>query len=447
MAIRREPGIGAARMWGLIAVALALGFVVPRLQESRVPWLRSHLTTDETIAFLSAVSSGMMAFTGIIFSLLFVLLQFGSTAYTPRIVAILGRNRVLFRAGGVFTGTFIYSLMALRGVGDIHGERTGMLTIVVAFAWLLASVFMLVRLFQSLEDLTHTNVLYMLGDAGQREGERIYAPWTSEMAAKEGSCGFVPRDPPTQIVVHRGEPQYVLALDIEELVTLAERSDAVFRIPLAPGDAVSATAPLVLVYARGAPPRESELRRAILLGRERTLEQDPKYAIRLLVDIGIRALSAAINDPTTAVQALDQIESLLVILGNRTLEIGRVHDRAGELRLVYDATTWEDYLDLAVAEIQQSGENSIQVQRRLAALFTFLAHRVPDFRRPAVARLAQRRALTLRSLRDPMASAMAADLSDRQGLGHAEIVPDGGDGFEPPASGRGRDDGPTPSRT
>ena len=63
--------------------------------------------------------------------------------------------------------------------------------------------------------------------------------------------------------------------------------------------------------------------KAIELGEERTFEQDPKYAIRLLVDIAIKALSPAINDPTTAVQALDQIEDLLLRLGQRHLEIGK----------------------------------------------------------------------------------------------------------------------------
>jgi uncharacterized membrane protein len=393
----------------------------------------------------------MMAFTGIIFSLLFVLLQFGSTAYTPRIVAILGRNRVLFTAGGVFTGTFIYTLMALRGVGDIHGERTGMLTILVAFAWLLASVFMLVRLFESLDELTHTHVLYMLGEAGQREVERLYPPWVSVASAEEQTGIVLPEEPPTQVVVYRGTPRYVVSLNVERLVALAERSDALFRIPFAPGDAVTAPARLVIVHAHGVPPKEEELRQAIVLGRERTLEQDPKYAIRLLVDIGIRALSPAINDPTTAVQALDQIESLLAHLGNRTLEIGRVKDSSGNLRLIYEATTWEDYLDLATSEIQQYGSTSVQVERRLAALLRFLGDHVPDCRRPAIERLAQRRALTLRSLRTPMAQALAPPgLSDRQGLGHAEHAPDGQDGFdsrfEPYGSGRDRNEGPTPSR-
>ena len=95
------------------------------------------------------------------------------------------------------------------------------------------------------------------------------------------------------------------------------------------------------------------------MGEERTFEQDPKYAIRLLVDIAIKALSPAINDPTTAVQALDQIEDLLLRLGRRRLEIGEFRDRDGQLRLVVPSPTWEDFLRLAFDEIRYCGARSV----------------------------------------------------------------------------------------
>ncbi len=128
----------------------------------------------QIVAFLQAVAAGMMAFTGIVFSLLFVMLQFGSTAYSPRIVSVIGRPRTLGKAGGVFIGTFLYALMALRGVGALGQGATSDFTIWVAFAWLLGSVYMLVRLVESLAGLIQTNVLYLLGDTGQSEIEGMY---------------------------------------------------------------------------------------------------------------------------------------------------------------------------------------------------------------------------------------------------------------------------------
>ena len=106
---------------------------------------------------------------------------------------------------------------------------------------------------------------------------------------------------------------------------------------------------------------EAALRRAVQLQRERTFEQDPKYALRLLVDIAIKALSPAINDPTTAVQALDHIEDLLRRLASRRLDVGQVQDGDGTLRLIFPTPTWGDFLMLAFDEIRFCGATSLQV--------------------------------------------------------------------------------------
>ena len=113
--------------------------------------------------------------------------------------------------------------------------------------------------------------------------------------------------------------------------------------------------------------------RAVHLGRERTFEQDPKYPIRILVDIAIKALSPAINDPTTAVQTIDQIEDLLRRLGEHELDAGCVSDANGVVRLIFPMPTWEDYLTLAFDEIRQYGVTSVQVMRRLRSALVGLA--------------------------------------------------------------------------
>jgi uncharacterized membrane protein len=159
------------------------------------------------------------------------------------------------------------------------------------------------------------------------------------------------------------------------------------------------------------------LRRAIKLGRERTFEQDPKYAIRLLVDIAIKASSPAINDPTTAVQALDQIEDLLVRLGRRRLEIGSFYDAAGKLRLLMSFPTWDDFLRLAFDEICSYGAGSIQVMRRMNALVKELISILPEERRPVLRDWQERLQLTVdRSFAD-LQDKLDASGEDRQGLG------------------------------
>ena len=140
----------------------------------------------------------------------------------------------------------------------------------------------------------------------------------------------------------------------------------------------------------GTPLPEDALRRAVHLKRERTFEQDPKYPIRLLVDIAIKALSPAINDPTTAVQTIDQLEDLLRRLGAAELDAGYAVDESGALRLVFPTPTWEDYLTLAFDEIRHFGSNSVQVMRRMRSALVGLAEALPSQERvEAVRRLSR----------------------------------------------------------
>jgi uncharacterized membrane protein len=394
--------LGAGTTWRLIALALALGYFVPRFDDRGAPWLTTRLGEPQITAFLQAVASGMMSFTGIVFSLLFVMLQFGTIAYSARIVAVVLQPRTLGRAAGVFVGTFLYALMALRGVGSLPGGATSDLTIWVAFAWLLASVWMLIELAGLLSNLMQTNVLFLLGDAGHREIEKVYLPLGPGAAPGPSDIGH-PLGPVTQAVRYRGPTRYVVGLDVERLVALARDADAVLHVPFSIGDAITDRAALAFVHGGDGRVCESAVRDAVLVERDRKLQTDPKYALRLLVDIAVRALATGYNQPTTTIQALDHIQALLVSLGHCHLETGVVRDATGAPRLVYEATTWEDYLELGLAEIQHCAAASVQVDRRLAELFAFLAENLPEARRPAVERLA---------------GELLAGPRDRQGLGH-----------------------------
>ncbi len=116
----------------------------------------------------------------------------------------------------------------------------------------------------------------------------------------------------------------------------------------------------------------------IQLELQRTFEQDPKYPIRLLVDVAIKALSPAINDPTTAVQTIDQLEDLLHRLGRRELDAGFATDANGYVRLIFPIPTWDDYLNLAFDEIRLYGAGSLQIMRRLRSALISLMESLPS---------------------------------------------------------------------
>jgi uncharacterized membrane protein len=137
----------------------------------------------------------------------------------------------------------------------------------------------------------------------------------------------------SQTVVYSGGPQALQALDEGLLLSLSERSSGTVEVVASVGDTLISETVILRVFGGNNRINEESWRKTFHTGSERTFERDPKYVIRLLVDIAIKALLPAVNDPTTAVQALDQIQDRLVRLGRRRLEIGAVRDSKGILRL------------------------------------------------------------------------------------------------------------------
>ena len=223
--------------------------------------------------------------------------------------------------------------------------------------------------------------------------------------------------PVTQTLIHRAHPDVIQALNTLALVGLAKKSGGIIEMLTAVGDTVVELTPLLRVLGARQPIDERALTRAIEMGEERTFDQDPKYAIRLLVDIAIKALSPATNDPTTAVQALDQIEDLLLRLGSRCLEIGEFRDSEGQLRLVVPYPSWEDFLRLAFDEIRYCGSHSVQVMRRMMALVNDLISRLPENRDPALLHWEERLQTTIARSFDDVEEKQEASVEDRQGLG------------------------------
>src|SRR5262249_15245945 len=179
---------------------------------------------------------------------------------------------------------------------------------------------------------------------------------------------------------------------------------------VAPGDP--------LFYIRGGPDLPIDaLYDSIALGAERTMKQDPAFAFRMIVDIASKGLSPAINDPTTAVLAIDQLHHLLRHVGKRRLDNEKVIDATGRVRLIYRTPDWEDFVALAVTEIRPFGGASIQIARRLRAMLENLMATLPAIRAEPLRRELQLlKKSAERCFHDPEDRALA-DESDAQGMG------------------------------
>jgi uncharacterized membrane protein len=405
-----------------VVVALVLGSqggaVGARLIGSSI----ASISSGSAIAILGATASGTMALTAIVFSLVLVALQVGGSAYSPRVVDILNRNTFLGHALGVFTGTFLYALLAIRTV-DLGGdEGVNLSVIVVALIWVVASVVVLTLLLPQVRTLAIAVVLPALHQDAAVATARVYQRLDHDASRLAHTA-------PTNLVVtselrHRGPPRYLVGFDVGRLVRCAAAADAVIVLPAAIGDAVIAGDQLAAVHGASKPINEVQLRSALWLEPQRTLDNDPAYSIRLLVDIAIRALSPAINDPTTAVSVLDEIDGVLRLLGGSALEDNVVFDEHGVVRIVRAVPSWDDFVALALTEIHQYGRDSFQVQRRLSAMLHDLAKLLPRSRRPALEQFARWRTDSQSEVLHAATSWVDAFAVDRQGLGHEILASD-----------------------
>jgi uncharacterized membrane protein len=159
------------------------------------------------------------------------------------------------------------------------------------------------------------------------------------------------------------------------------------------------------------------LRATVALGPERTMEQDPLFSFRILVDIALKALSPAINDPTTAVLALDQIHRLLRAVGKRLLRGETIRDDKGDLRVIHRTPNWEDFVHIACTEIRSCGIGSVQIARRLRAMLDNLVTSLPPHRRQALDEERRRLARMLDAHYEIPEDLALARLPDSQGLG------------------------------
>ena len=294
---------------------------------------------------------------------------------------------------------------------------------VAGIAVVVSVMLFLVYLDRFLHRLRPVAVGWIVADAGARvfiDGHPHLDGLAPEPAAVQ--AGAKP-----DLEVRSGAAGAIQAIDRHGLLALAVQHDCLLVLPHAVGDIVPHGSVIVCAFGAAEPPDPEHLRGMVAIGEERTIEQDPAFALRILVDIAIRALSPAVNDPTTACQLLGPIEDLLLVIGDSDLRgRGELRDGDGRLRVLVDTRRWEDLLALALTEIRDYGATATQITRRLAALLNELAGRVRPEHRPAVAaQMALLEAALERSVPDPSYREFAGR-PDPQGLGGpSDPEPDG----------------------
>ena len=391
--------------------ALAAVPVLHRIEES-LGW-DSAINVDTARMVLGTMASAMFTFIVFVCSALLVAVQLASAQLTPRIIAIVFRDPVTKSALTVFVFTFTFSLAVLVRINTV----VPILTARLAGYSCLASLGVFLYLIDHVGRwLRPSGALRAVGLLGRKVIENVYPRRLAEAGETTSGPPGVLSERPTSTIPNRKDG-VVLAANVQGLVAMAERADCVIEMVPQVGDFVAVGDPLFRIYRGGASLTADALPSRWPWARSAPWSRIPRLALRIMVDIAAKGLSPAINDPTTAVLAIDQIHHLLRNIGGRHLDDDRVRDAAGRVRLVYRTPAWEDFVRLAVTEIRHFGGQSIQIARRLRAMLENLIQTLPETRAPLL-----RDELDLldrsaeRFFPEPEDRAMAG-ISDSQGVG------------------------------
>ncbi len=332
-------------------------------------------TPDAALQILATVATSMVRLTALVLTIVLVVVQLAMGQFSPRIVQRLLRDRPSQIAIGLFVATFVHTLLAIRevdlGSGSDPGHVPGV-AVLAAFVLALTSIAVLVMYVHHVGQALRISALVELaGTETRRLLDRVYPD--------RGPVPVEERDSHTVTATKSG---VVTVVAHNQLVQTARDAGCVLELVPSLGEYVPAGATLFTVHGESERVDADTVRNGVVLGMERTLDQDVAYGLRLLVDMTERSLSdSRWQDPTTAVQAIDRLHDCLRQLVRRPIPDGRFHDEDGEIRLIQPIMTWDAYVHLAFDEIRLAGAGSPQVARRLQAALSDLLTIAPPDRR------------------------------------------------------------------
>ncbi len=387
---------------------------------------------------LSAIAGGMITLTGLVFTALTLAMQFGAAQLSVRIVPILRQDPVMRWSIGLFLATFVYTLLVSVRLAVREEDYRPLLSVLCAIGLSVCCAVLFLALVTRVTGVLNSGyLLRSLAAQGRQAVLRTFpdvpldapdapdapdgpegpeAPEDSEAPeAPEASPSTTRTDPHTTLRL--GTPPYsgqvLLAFDADRIASYARTWGVTVELIPVTGDFIALEAPLFHVYGPTDKVDRNTLVRCLLFGETPSAATDPAGALRALVDIALKALSPAINDPGRAVQALDHIEDLLVLLAPRLAATPPPTTGAFTCR----TRSWTDYVCIGTDEIRHFGATSLQVQRRLRALYaTVDLVCTPAQTRPLTARTATMNAELPTHWPQPLDRALARQ-ADPQGLG------------------------------
>jgi uncharacterized membrane protein len=366
----------ARRRWraGLLvvlttAVGIVLGVLLPRIQAgATVPTARAGQV-------LAAVGFGILGLVTVIYSLLFGVVQSSNTTFSPRL-RLFQDDPWIWRTYALAVGLFAFSMSAFLEMGG--ATHVTLALPMFAFAAALAVIGLIwnvqAKAFASLQMSWTLDTLHR---SGREVIEALYPEHPVDGFSRSGSGA-----PRSGRPVLWTRPQTTLQqMEPRRLLRAAERSGSVVVFRVRVGETLWPGATVAEVSGSL---DDDAVVASCVTGVNRTFDQDPLLAFRLLADVGLRAVSPAINDPATAVQVLDAVVGLLLVLAQRDLAVGAINSPSGVTRIHLDLPAWADFVGEGLDELLVASRDSPMVLARAKTTLSRLARQVPPDRLPDV---------------------------------------------------------------
>jgi uncharacterized membrane protein len=359
-----------------LAIALVLGTggaVLSSLEESFsqvsgwIPQVLFPSRQDPGVAqiILSSIATSIMTVVSIVFAILLMTLTLASTQFSPRILVSFVRDRTTQWTLGVFLGTFSYCMAALPAARTLPHPFVPAATVSGAMLLALGCVAWLIYFIHHVSQSISVNHIV---DRIAREAELViddHMPYAGSPFRlddlEHGSSG----EPGAAVLAQRSG--YIRYVDINRLVSLAREYGIWVRLERRVGHFIPAGVPIIRISRpdRVSPERELHLLAAIDMGPTRTMQQDVEFGIIQIVDIALRAVSPAINDPSTAISCVDQLSRIIIYWLSRAPPKSRYYAPPHVLRLVVPWITFQGLLDTAFDQIRHYAIADLSVSLRL----------------------------------------------------------------------------------
>jgi len=330
---------------------------------------------------LSSVTGSVISVAATAFSITIVALQLAASNYSPRLLRNFMRdtgNQVVL---GTFIATFVYCLLVLRtirGDGDDYSSFVPQLSVTVGLLLALASIGVLIYFIHHASTIIQVSHIIMEASNDlHRAIDRLFPEKLGRGLPKSQSHSqVIPANFDSDACsVPANSSGYLQAIDDEKLMKIAVNRSLLLQIKSRPGRFVVKGSDLVMVFPGEGINRKlcEQINDAFLFGRQRTEQQDVEFPVNQLVDIALRAISPGINDPTTAIQCIDQLSAGLSHLAQREIPSSYRYDDDDNLRVIAEPFSFAGLTDAAFNQIRQYGKSDVGVVIRLLEAIATIA--------------------------------------------------------------------------